>query len=94
MMGGSGMSQHMINSLRNNSIRKDRTHFDKKSIYLSSTGEKKKPQFKKATKEQLLKIKQKLQKHNLVYNMKLIGYTATILTIMISGVVIYFNHLI
>jgi len=89
-----GFAQFMVSSIKSNSRRQQRIAFDKESIYLSSNVKKKKPQFKKASQEQLLKIKQKLQKHNLVYNMKLIGYTATILTIMISGVVIYFNHLI
>jgi len=93
MMGGSGMSQHMINSLRNNSRRQQRTHFDKESIYLSNNGEKKKPQFKKATQEQLLKIRKRMKRNNSVYQQKLFGYTALIMFLFISGFIIYFNHL-
>ena len=94
MMGGSGMSQHMINSLRSNSIRKDRTHFDKKSIYLSSNSKQKKPQFKKATQEQLLKIRRRMKINNSIYQQKLIGYTSLVMIIIIGGFAIYFNHLI
>ena len=88
------MSQHMINSLRGNSIRKDRTHFDKKSIYLSGDSKKEIPQFKKATKEQLLKIRNRMKKNNSIYQQKLIGYTALTIMVIVSGFVIYLNHLI
>ena len=90
MMGGSGMSQHMINSLRGNSIRKDRTHFDKESIYLSSNSKKEKPQFKKATQEQLLKIRNRMKENNTAYQQKLIGYT--FLSILCISTILYFSN--
>lgn len=88
MMGGSGMSQHMINSLRNNSIRKDRTHFDKKSIYLKKLKNKRKLVFKKATKEQLDIIRTRLQKRNVIYRRKVIVYSS-IITISILSIFLF-----
>lgn len=92
MMGGSGMSQHMINSLRNNSLRRNRIHFDKKSIYLKQSNYNKTLVFKKATKEQLDKIRAKLQKRNLVYRRKLIVYSAIITISIITVFLFMINH--
>jgi len=85
--------QAMITSLKNNNRRQLRTPFDKESIYLSNNSKKKKPQFKKATKEQLLKIRDRMKKNNSIYQQKLIGYTALTIMVIMSGFVIYFNHL-
>jgi len=67
--------QAMINSLKNNNRRQLRTPFDKESIYLSKNSKKEKPQFKKATKDQLLKIRNRMKRSNSIYQQKLIGYT-------------------
>ena len=86
------MSQHMINSLRNNSLRRNRIHFDKKSIYLKHSNYNKTLVFKKATKEQLDKIRAKLQKRNLVYRRKLIVYSAIITISIITVFLFMINH--
>jgi len=83
--------QAMIISLKNNNRRQLRTPFDKESIYLSNNGEKKKLQFKKATQEQLLKIRKRMTRNNSIYQYKLIGYTCLIMMLVISGIVIYLN---
>jgi len=80
--------QAMITSLKNNNRRQQRTPFDKESIYLSSNDEKKKPQFKKATQKQLLKIKERLHRSNNVYQRKLIGLTVLI-TITVLTIITY-----
>lgn len=70
-----GFAQFMVSSMRSNSRRQERTPFDKESIYLSKISKKEKPQFKKATKEQLLKIRSRMKRSNGTYQQKLIGYT-------------------
>jgi len=84
--------QAMITSLKNNNRRQLRTPFDKESIYLSSNGEKKKLQFKKATQEQLLKIRSRMKRSNSIYQQKLIGYTCLV-SITIISTFIYFIKL-
>lgn len=85
--------QAMISSLKNNNRRQLRTPFDKESIYLSNSGKKKTAQFKKASQEQLLKIKSRMTRSNSIYQQKLIGYTALTIIVIVSGFVIYFNHI-
>lgn len=86
--------QAMITSLKNNNRRQLRTPFDKESIYLSSNSEKKKLHFKKATQEQILKIRRRMKRNNSIYQQKLIGYTALTIMVIVSGFVIYLNHII
>lgn len=89
-----GFAQFMVSSIKTNSRRKERTHFDKESIYLSKNSKKKNPQFKKATQDQLLKIRRRMKINNSIYQQKLIGYTSLVMIIIIGGFAIYFNHLI
>lgn len=89
-----GFAQFMVSSMKSNSRRQERTHFDKESIYLSSCDKKKKPVFKTATKEQLLKIKKNLQQSNRVYKRKLIGYTIFITSLIISISIFYLKHIV
>jgi len=83
-----GFAQFMVSSMKSNSRRQQRVPFDKENIYLSSNDKKKKPQFKKATQEQLLKIKERLHRSNNVYQRKLIGFTVLI-TITVLTIITY-----
>jgi len=85
-----GFAQFMVSSMKSNSRRKERTHFDKESIYLSSNDEIKKPVFKKASKELLLKIRNRTLKNSQVYQQKLIGYTC--LSIIFISTILYFSN--
>ena len=86
--------QAMITSIKNNNRRQLRTPFDKDSIYLSGNRKKKLPQFKKATQEQLLKIRRRMRRNNNIYQQKLIGYTCLAsITIISTFVYLIKNHL-
>ena len=74
-MAGAGFTQMMINSIRNNNRRKQHASFNKNDIKYIKEKVVVKPQFKKATKLQLLEIKNRLQSYNKSYNTKLIVYT-------------------
>ncbi len=63
-MAGEGSIAAMITILKNNDRRNRRKHFDRNSPYLRSRVKKAKPIFKKATKEQLQKIKKKFATRN------------------------------
>jgi len=70
-----GFAQFMVSSMKSNRRRQKRTPFDKESIYLSGNSKQEKLQFKKATKEQLWKIRNRMKRSNSIYQQKLIGYT-------------------
>jgi|GEM_PF-3106995 len=82
--------QAMISSLKNNNRRQLRTPFDKESIYLSSSDQIKKTVFKKASKELLLKIRNKTLKNSQIYQQKMIGYTC--LSILFICTILYFSN--
>ena len=88
-----GFAQFMVSSIKSNSRRQQRSQFDKEDILNSYSKNKTKPVFKKATQEQLIKIRKRLQKSNQVYQQKLIGYTFLSI-IFISTIVYYFNDII
>ena len=85
-----GFAQHMITSIRLNSRRKEHIPFQKSNNLESSS--KRKPQFKKATKEELVKIKVRLQKNNSIYRKKLIGYTLLISILIISTITFLIHY--
>jgi len=85
-----GFAQFMVSSVKSNSRRQERTPFDKESIYLSGNSKKEKPQFKKATKEQLLKIRDRMKENNTAYQQKLIGFTC--LSILCISTILYFSN--
>lgn len=85
-----GFAQFMVSSMKSNSRRQERTPFDKESIYLSKNSKKEKPQFKKATKEQLLKIRNRMKENNNAYQQKLIAYTC--LSILCVSTILYFSN--
>jgi len=85
-----GFAQFMVSSMKSNSRRQERTPFDKESIYLSGNSKKEKPQFKKATKEQLLKIRDRMKENNTAYQQKLIGFTC--LSILCISTILYFSN--
>ena len=89
-MPGAGAISHMIQSLKFNDRRKKRTHFDKNDILDISKKTKTKLKFKTATKAQLLKIREDLEKRNQIYNRKLIGYTIIISVALFLIVRYYF----
>ena len=91
MMGGSGFVSHMIQSLKHNNRRQNRTHFDKNDIIEISNKTKTKLKFKTATKAQLLKIREDLKKRNQIYNRKLIGYTI-ITSVVLFLIIRYYFH--
>lgn len=83
-----GFAQFMVSSIKSNSRRQQRTQFNKEDILNSYSKNKSKPVFKKATEEQLIKIRTRLQKNNEVYQRKLIGYTFLI-TITVISIIVY-----
>ncbi len=85
-----GFAQFMVSSMKSNSRRQQRTPFDKESIYLSNSKKNKKPQFKKATKEQLLRIRNRMKENNNAYQQKLVGYTC--LSILCVSIILYFSN--
>ena len=88
-----GFAQYMVSSMKSNSRRQERTPFDKESLYLSGNSKKEKLQFKKATKEQLLKIRNRMKQSNSIYQQKLIGYTITAIAIIIPAVYYFFFNI-
>ena len=90
-MPGAGAISHMIQSLKFNDRRKKRTHFDKNDIIELSNKTKTKLKFKTATKAQLLKIREDLEKRNQIYNRKLIGYTIIISVALFLIIRYYFQ---
>ena len=88
-----GFAQFMVSSIKSNSRRQQRVQFDKEDILNSYTKNKTKPVFKKASQEQLLKIRKRLQKSNQVYQQKLIGYTF-LSVVFIGTIIYYFNEII
>ncbi|MFD0962645.1 hypothetical protein [Pseudofulvibacter geojedonensis] len=88
-----GFAQFMVSSIKSNNRRQQRVQFDKEDILNSYTKNKTKPVFKKASQEQLLKIRKRLQKSNQVYQQKLIGYTF-LSVVFIGTIIYYFNEII
>jgi hypothetical protein len=93
-MAGSWFAQFMISSIKSNSRRTRHTSFDKNKL-LNNISKKKKSKlvFKKATQQQLFKIRNQLQKSNQVYQYKVIFFTSVFI-IFISALLYYINNII
>lgn len=92
-MAGSGFAQFMISSIKSNSRRTRHTSFDKNKLLNNISKKKSKLVFKKATQQQLFKIRNQLQKSNQVYQYKVIFFTFVFI-IFISVLLYYINNII
>lgn len=94
-MAGSWFAQFMISSIKSNSRRTRHTSFDKNKLLNNISKKKKKSKlvFKKATQQQLFKIRNQLQKSNQVYQYKVIFFTSVFI-IFISALLYYINNII
>lgn len=90
-MAGSGFTQFMVSSIKNNSRRKKREQFDKQDIFIRFNKNRTKLQYKKATKEQLTKIRTRLQEQNKIYQRKLIAWSSVISAILFAVTLYYFR---
>ena len=92
-MAGSGFTQFMISSIKNNSRRTKHTSFDKNKLLNNISKNNSKLIFKKATQKQLFKIRNRLQKSNQVYQYKVIFFTSVFI-IIISLLLYHINNII
>ena len=92
-MAGSGFAQFMISSIKSNSRRTRHTSFYKNKLLNNISKKKSKLVFKKATQQQLFKIRNQLQKSNQVYQYKVIFFTSVFI-IFISVLLYYINNII
>jgi len=88
-MAGEGSILAMITSLKNNSRRNRRKQFDKNDSYSRYNLKKSNPKFKKATKEQLQKIKNSIVQGNKIIFWKRFVFTSVILALTLLFFIYY-----